>query len=162
MLGLGIVLLGGIWWWGARRSRQAPGNAQMREFTAPVVTTSPPDVFSADDNVEAEESGDWGVPPFEPLSIRTADFDDVPHIDLSMTAHSEPFDDTLDLSNSERLPVAAPAASVSPPFTQDAKMSAGTTPVSAALVSTVAAHPTIGTATTGRGARACRGGGARR
>src|SRR5271168_3208481 len=33
LLGLSLVLLAGIWWWGARRSAQAPGNAQLRETT---------------------------------------------------------------------------------------------------------------------------------
>jgi cell division protein ZipA len=33
LLGLSLVLLAGIWWWGARRSSQAPGNAQLRETT---------------------------------------------------------------------------------------------------------------------------------
>ena len=32
---------------------------------------------------------DWGVPPFEPLSIRTADFEPVQVDDLVMTAHAD-------------------------------------------------------------------------
>jgi FtsZ-interacting cell division protein ZipA len=107
LLGLGIVLLVGIWWWGARRSRQAPGDAQMRESTASTILQSLHPVTAHADR-EAAESDEWGVPPFEPLSIRTAEFDDVPHIDLSMTAHSEPFDDTLDLSDVKSLPGAQP------------------------------------------------------
>ncbi|MDP8985217.1 MAG: cell division protein ZipA C-terminal FtsZ-binding domain-containing protein, partial [Pseudomonadota bacterium] len=34
---------------------------------------------------------DWGVPPFEPLSIRTADFEQVQVDDLVMTAHVDSF-----------------------------------------------------------------------
>jgi hypothetical protein len=33
LLALSLVLLAGIWWWGRRRSSQAPGNAQLREIT---------------------------------------------------------------------------------------------------------------------------------
>ncbi len=32
LLGFSLVLLAGIWWWGARRSAQAPGNAALREI----------------------------------------------------------------------------------------------------------------------------------
>ena len=34
LLGLGLLLLAGIWWWTARRSGQSPGNAELRESTA--------------------------------------------------------------------------------------------------------------------------------
>ncbi len=40
--------------------------------------------------------GDWGVPPLEPLSIRTANFDPVPVLDMPMSATLEPLDVTLD------------------------------------------------------------------
>jgi cell division protein ZipA len=39
LLGLSLVLLAGIWRWGARRSAQAPGNAALRETTP---TPEPP------------------------------------------------------------------------------------------------------------------------
>ena len=74
LLGLTLVLLAGIWWWGARQSRQAPGNAQLRESPADntVVPVAAPD-----------DERDWGVPPFEPLSIRTELR--VPALDKPMT-----------------------------------------------------------------------------
>ncbi len=34
LLGLSLVLLLGIWWWGTRRSAQAPGKSELRETTA--------------------------------------------------------------------------------------------------------------------------------
>ncbi len=75
LLGLTLVLLAGIWWWGARQSRQAPGNAQLRESPADntVVPVAAPD-----------DERDWGVPPFEPLSIRTELR--VPALDKPMTS----------------------------------------------------------------------------
>jgi FtsZ-interacting cell division protein ZipA len=99
---LSVLLLAGIWWWGARRSRQAAGNAELRESTmnsatAPVRTAVP----AADEPDPAEprghESRDWGVSPLEPLSIRTAQFESVQLADLPMTAHADPLDVTLDL-----------------------------------------------------------------
>src|SRR5258706_5547449 len=77
---LSVLLLAGIWWWGARRSRQAAGNAELRESTmssstAPIRATAP-----ADDEADPTEprghdgSREWGGSPLEPLSIRTAQF----------------------------------------------------------------------------------------
>jgi len=93
LLGLGAVLIAGIWWWGARRSFQLPGNAHLREktvgtATSPVIKKSP--ASRGDILTDPEESRDWGVPPFEPLSIRTADFDDVPALDVPMSANETP------------------------------------------------------------------------
>ncbi len=34
LLALGLLLIVGIWWWGSRRSAQAPGNPELRESTA--------------------------------------------------------------------------------------------------------------------------------
>jgi cell division protein ZipA len=75
LLGLMLLLLAGIWWWGMRQSRQAPGNAQLRE--SPADNTVVPVPAAADDK------RDWGVPPFEPLSIRTTD---APALDKPMTS----------------------------------------------------------------------------
>jgi cell division protein ZipA len=90
LLGLSLPLLGAIWWWTARRAGQTPGNAELRESTAP----------SEPRRVEAAEAGarapveppprDWGVPPFEPLNIRTAEFDRVPVLDGPMMVHADP------------------------------------------------------------------------
>lgn len=92
LLGLGVVLLGGIWWWGVRRSRQLPGDAQLREMSAgatgdeAAVTQEP----AVGEYRRTAESRDWGVPPLEPLSIRTADFDEVQVLDFPMTASADP------------------------------------------------------------------------
>ena len=100
---LSAVLLAGIWWWGARRSRQAAGNAELRESTVtssttPVRTAAPvPDEADSTEPRGHEGQSDWGVSPLEPLSIRTAQFESVQLADLSMTAHADPFDETLDL-----------------------------------------------------------------
>lgn len=100
---LSALLLAGIWWWGARRSRQAAGNAELRESTvssstAPVRT--PASVDAEPDPTELrghDGSREWGVSPLEPLSIRTAQFESAELADLPMTAHADPLDETLDL-----------------------------------------------------------------
>lgn len=99
---LSALLLAGIWWWGARRSRQAAGNAELREST---VSSSTVPVRTAVVDAEPdpteprghEGSRDWGVSPLEPLSIRTAEFESVQLADLSMTARADPLDETLEL-----------------------------------------------------------------
>jgi cell division protein ZipA len=105
LLGLGLLLIVGIWWWGARRSRQAPGNAELRESTAASVG-APPQAFArsareaASPEMPAGEIGssrEWGVPPLEPLSIRTADFERVPALEQPMMAEFEEVDLPMDL-----------------------------------------------------------------
>src|ERR1700727_1226105 len=88
-----VALLGGIWWWGVRQSRQSPGNAQLREPPADntVVHASPdesPDAADLGAEPVALESRDWGVPPFEPLSIRTAE-PRPPALDRPMTSTAQ-------------------------------------------------------------------------
>jgi cell division protein ZipA len=98
LLVLSLPLLAGIWWWTARRAGQAPGNAELRESTAgkpaEAPTPPPPDpryVDPHDDEMRpAPAPRDWGVPPFEPLNIHTADFEHVPVLDGPMTAGAEP------------------------------------------------------------------------
>jgi cell division protein ZipA len=100
---LSILLLAGIWWWGARRSRQAAGNAELRESTMSASTAPVRTPAAVDDEPDPTEprghdgSREWGVSPLEPLSIRTAQFESVQLTDLSMTAHADPLDETLDL-----------------------------------------------------------------
>jgi len=94
LLALSLVLLAGIWWWGRRRSTQAPGNAALREITPtadPVRHEQPaveglPDVGTAPD----AQAHEWGVPPFEPLSIHTQEYDDVPILDGPMMVDADP------------------------------------------------------------------------
>jgi FtsZ-interacting cell division protein ZipA len=103
LAGLSALLLAGIWWWGARRSRQAPGNAALRESTmgapaAPARTSEPVEDESDQPEPRAyAASRDWGVPPFEPLSIRTANFDQVEIMEVPMTAHAEALKESFDL-----------------------------------------------------------------
>jgi FtsZ-interacting cell division protein ZipA len=116
LLGLGLLLIAGIWWWGARHSRQAPGNAELREPT--VGAAQPHGPPGADESLfaemprEATSSRDWGVPPFEPLSIRTADFERLPAVDPPMMADADPLDVTIDVQHLAR----APARSVQAPL----------------------------------------------
>jgi cell division protein ZipA len=91
LLALSLVLLAGIWWWGRRRSSQAPGNSVLREIT-PTMEPSRPPSAAADPSgtaIDAESDAgprDWGVPPFEPLSIRTQEYERVPVLDEPMMA----------------------------------------------------------------------------
>ncbi|MDP9089627.1 MAG: cell division protein ZipA C-terminal FtsZ-binding domain-containing protein [Pseudomonadota bacterium] len=94
LLALSLVLLAGIWWWGRRRSLQAPGNAALREMT-PTVEPLRHDAPPADAFAEAAAAPDphareWGVPPFEPLSIHTQEYDQVPIVDGPMMVEADP------------------------------------------------------------------------
>jgi len=94
LFALSLVLLAGIWWWGRRRSTQAPGNAALREITptADPVRHEPP-AAEALSNVETApdaQAREWGVPPFEPLSIHTREYDDVPILDGPMMVDADP------------------------------------------------------------------------
>lgn len=57
----------------------------------------------------AATASDWGVPPFEPLSIRTADFDEVQILDLPMSAHAADV-------REEELPTASAGTAPGPSF----------------------------------------------
>jgi len=85
LLALSLVLLAGIWWWGRRRSSQAPGDAQLREITPTVEAQRPEPAVR-----ETEPQPEWGVPPFEPLSIRTQDYEHVPVLDGPMMVSADP------------------------------------------------------------------------
>src|SRR5580700_8172581 len=85
LLALSLVLLAGIWWWGRRRSSQAPGDAQLREIT-PAGEPQRPEVAVREMAAEPE----WGVPPFEPLSIRTQEYESVPVLDGPMMVAADP------------------------------------------------------------------------
>lgn len=80
LLGLSLPLLAFVWWWTARRAGQTPGNAELRD--SPAAHEELPR--------QAAEPRDWGVPPFEPLNIRTTEFDRVPVLDGPMMVHPEP------------------------------------------------------------------------
>ena len=91
LLALSLVLLAGIWWWGRRRSSQAPGDAQLREMT-PTVEPQRPAAASREtlSATEVEPETEWGVPPFEPLSIHTHDYERVPVLDGPMMVNADP------------------------------------------------------------------------
>jgi cell division protein ZipA len=131
LLGLGTLAIGAIWWWSARRSAQAPGNAELRESTVmPLPTPAAVEMpqaekraptagpsrvgearaASADTRTAAVEAraspverastverAEWSISPLEPLSIRTADFEDVPDVELPVLVHPDPLDITQDL-----------------------------------------------------------------
>lgn len=94
LFALSLVLLAGIWWWGRRRSAQAPGDAQLRETT---VSVEPQRAEVARDGEvesavgsETETEAAWGVPPLEPLSIRTQEYEHVPVLDGPMMVSADP------------------------------------------------------------------------
>jgi len=106
LLALSLVLLAGIWWWGRRRSSQAPGDAQLREIT-PTAEPQRPEAVARD----ADSDGDWGVPPFEPLSIHTQDYEHVPVLDRPMMVS---IDSGPAAPSAPAALSAAPAAGVAP------------------------------------------------
>jgi cell division protein ZipA len=128
LLGLGLPLLAGIWWWTARRAGQAPGNAELRESTPPL---DPRHADAGDVDMRPEpEPRDWGVSPFEPLNIHTADFDRVPVLDGPMMVNTDP----APAPASVRAPAPAPAtvrvpASATGPVSEPSDRAATAAPV---------------------------------
>jgi cell division protein ZipA len=111
LLCLSLPLLAGIWWWTARRAGQIPGNSELRE---PTPSVDPPRHADSGDDLPPEpapQPRDWGVPPFEPLNIRTAEFDHVPVFDAPMMAGTEP----APIPGSVRATAPAPAHTPTPP-----------------------------------------------
>jgi cell division protein ZipA len=90
LLALSLALLAGIWWWGRRRSAQAPGDAQLREITPSLEPQRHEPAVHEPHIRESHEAGGWGVPPLEPLSIRTQDFERVPVLDIPMMVQVDP------------------------------------------------------------------------
>ncbi len=97
LLGFSLVLLAGIWWWGARRSAQAPGNAALREInpTPGVARADAVDPLRTASHEPLPEpkspepkSPEW-VSPFEPLSIRATGYEHVPVLDGPMMVYPE-------------------------------------------------------------------------
>jgi FtsZ-interacting cell division protein ZipA len=90
LLGIAVCLLALIWWWTTRNSRQARGGAQTeaRQTEAPLteapLAEADSEAFTAQHPPGDISNRDWGVPPLEPLSIKTADFDRVPILEMPM------------------------------------------------------------------------------
>jgi len=98
------MALGAIWWWTARRAAQTPGNPELRESAAPTPQVFGPAAESAAPEKRSHMSGirDWGVPPLEPLEIRTAEFDPVPLLDDEpMMTRADPLDLTVDIETTD-------------------------------------------------------------
>jgi len=86
LLGLGLLLIAGIWWRGARRSAQAPAGGDLRQSEpAPATLSAAPSPLPA-----RPVSTEWSVSPLEPLSIKTADFEDVPVLDMPVHTEAPP------------------------------------------------------------------------
>jgi cell division protein ZipA len=90
--GICLVLLAGIWWWSARGSRQARGTPELRESRAAAPAANP--MPAAPTLHEAVEPREWPASPLEPLSIKTADFDRVPILDMPMMTDAKILEDT--------------------------------------------------------------------
>ena len=139
LLTLSLVLLAGIWWWGRRRSSQAPGDAQLREITPSVEPHRPEPAVremeparepepESESEPEAEETRtEWGVPPFEPLSIRTQDYERVPILDGPMMVNADPAP-ALATGAAASPMSAAPAMSAAPPSPSGAAAPAALVP----------------------------------
>ena len=128
LLGCSALLLAGIWWWGARRARQIP-DTSLRDgaVTAAAVQEPLPVETERAVRVPSDESREWGVPPFEPLSIRTADFDRLQVMDIPMTATADPLDVTLNRDYAEQ----EIAAGEPEPEAADAPVAAAASPQAA-------------------------------
>jgi cell division protein ZipA len=119
LLGLGLLLIAGIWWWGSRRSAQAPGNAELRETTA---KEPPRQEMAGQDMGPQVQMHEWEMSPFEPLSIKTADFDQV---DVSTRASGPQYiDDAETVPNVGLGPVMPPVLSQAVPMPAKAPVEA--------------------------------------
>jgi cell division protein ZipA len=135
LLVLSLVLLAGIWWWGARKSTQAPGKSELREPSMPepprreTLIEAAVDLDATPVAAEAVTAArDWGVPPFEPLSIRTAEYDRVPVLDGPMMVQA----DSLTMRVSDPPLTAAPPPAVAPSPPQSPAAAAAPAPPTAA------------------------------
>src|SRR5271154_566158 len=100
LFGLSLVLLAGMWGWGARRSGQAPGNSELRGGK-PVLDPQRREEPQRRDQTQRREMPaederepvgpriqEW-VSPLEPLSIRTGEYERVPVLDGPMMVNAD-------------------------------------------------------------------------
>ncbi len=88
LMGLGVLLIAGVWWFSARRTSQASGREAFRE-REPAPEPRPTAVAPVSSNATPAGT-DWGVSPLEPLVIKTAQFEPVPVLDVPMRADAPP------------------------------------------------------------------------
>ncbi len=100
LLGLGLLLISGIWWRGARKAPQAHDKADLRGSMTEVAP-GPEPAAATDDGPQRSAS------PFETLRIKTADFEPVPILDRPMIAETG-MPDSPEPADSPMLPAAAP------------------------------------------------------
>jgi len=89
LIGICLVLLAAIWLWSARGSRQARGAVELRDAPVPdhaATVVKPTNTRTDADWRNEPQVREWGVPPLEPLTIKAADFDRVPVLDMPMMA----------------------------------------------------------------------------
>jgi cell division protein ZipA len=84
LLGICLVLLTAIWWWTARGTRQARGAAELRDRVGSGEADATARKMPEPAATTPSDGRDWGVSPLDPLSIKTADFDEVPILDMPM------------------------------------------------------------------------------
>jgi cell division protein ZipA len=116
LLGLGLLLIAGIWWRGARAGDAAGSDRDERDPRAgarPEPSRAPPDAPSFREPVIGEEfelppPRERAVPPFEPLTIKTTDLEPLPIVDAPFVP------DVPILADPDESP-AAPTAPESPP-----------------------------------------------
>jgi cell division protein ZipA len=86
LLGLGLLLIAGIWWRGAWRSARTPAGGELRqsEPTVPALSGTPSSLPARPASTE------WNVSPLEPLSIKTADFEAVPVLQMPLRTEAAP------------------------------------------------------------------------
>ena len=132
LLGLGLLLIVGIWWRGTRRSGQAQGDFALRDLASSQAATYPPEPTSTSTSISIaagppsaapSAAREWPQTPLDPLRIRTAEFDQVPVLDTPMII--EPALPATPPPAARRPPVAAQPPAPSPP---SASIAASTTP----------------------------------
>jgi cell division protein ZipA len=90
-----------------------PGFANQPGFGTPP-TLQPSDDDSPPARGPQSESRDWGVSPFEPLSIRTGDYDRVPVLDGPMMVNADPMPSLSAAPAPAEPPIESPPAAGAP------------------------------------------------